>query len=257
MEGPIQSFDLAFGEICNALPEILGRTAIEEQAANSPLMPMQPDQSHVLHDITLEISTLRQRCRHGLSLILHELHANQDPSIRKQARQLEGRLSKAFESVHSSPAFTRVVLAVVSGQTWREAFHLSRDTIDLLYVGAKAIFEDGRFTEAMDSFAFLSWFDARQYDFWMALGHTQFHTSQFSAAINSYSIAFQCLPEESWPEIYSAACFEALGDLDRARHCVTTALTCERKRAEPNQGLIQSLEEKLNKYRPRSTTHIS
>jgi tetratricopeptide (TPR) repeat protein len=255
---PIQSFDLAFDEICSVLPGILSQAATEEQAANAPFSPLVgPHQSHVLHDIELEIATLRQRCRNGLSLILNELSTHKDPSKREQTPRLKEDLSKAFDSVHSSPTFTQIVLNVVSGQTWREALRLSRDTIDLLYVGAKVMFEDGRFTEAMDSFAFLAWFDARQYDFWMALGHTQFHTALYNGAISSYGIALQCLPEESWPEIYSAACFEALGDLEQAARCITTALTRERKKAGSDQGLIRALEEKLEKYRRRPVTPIS
>jgi tetratricopeptide (TPR) repeat protein len=257
MEGPVQSFDLAFDEICSALPGILGHAATEEQAVNAPFSPLKPNQSQILHDVELEITTLRQRCRNGLALILQELRTRQDAATKERTHQLEEDLSKAFDSVHSSPIFTQVVLNVVSGQTWREAFRLPRDIIDLLYSGAKTMFEDGRFTEAMDCFAFLAWFDARQYDFWMALGHTQFHTAQYNAAISSYGIALQCLPDESWPDIYAAACFEAIGDLEQASRCITTALTREKMKAEPDQGLVRALEEKIDKYRQRSATPIS
>ena len=257
MEGPLQSFDIAFNEICGALPGILGRSATEEQAVNAPLSPLKPNQSQIIHDVELELMTLRKRCRNGLFLILQELHSRQDSSTKERTRRLEDDLSKAFDSILSPAIFTQVVLKVVSGQTWREAFRLPRDTIDLLYSGAKTMFEDGRFTEAMDCFAFLAWFDARQYEFWMALGHTQFHTAQYNAAISSYGIALQCLPDESWPEIYSAACFEAIGDLEQAGRCITTALTREKMKAEPDQGLIKALEEKIDKYRQRSATPIS
>jgi tetratricopeptide (TPR) repeat protein len=257
MEGPIQSFNLAFDEICSALPGILEKTATEEQAVNAPFSPVKPDPAHVLHDIELEIATLRQRCRKGLTLILQELHSRQDATTRERTRRLEVELTKAFDSVHSAPTFTQIILKVVSGETWREALRLPRDIIDLLYLGAKALFENGQYSEAMDSFAFLAWFDARQYEFWMALGHAQFHTAHYNAAISSYGIALQCLPEESWPDVYSAACFEALGDFEQASRCILAALNQEKKKAEPDHGLIMALDEKLNKYRQRSATPIS
>ena len=249
MEGPIRSFDMAFDEVCKALPEIFGQVAADEQAVNPPFVRAKAAQPHAVNDIEFEIAALRKRCRNGLSLILRRLHSHRDPAIQERAQQLEKELANAFDRIHTPAFFTQAILKVVSGQTWREAFRLPRETVDLLYIGAKGLFDEGLFSEAMDSFAFLAWFEARQYDFWIALGHSQFHSAQYSAAIGSYSIAFECLPEESWPDIYSAACFEALGDIKAARLSIATALTREKKKPKPNQELIRALEERRAKYR--------
>ena len=89
MEGPIQSFDMAFDEVCDALPEILGQVATEEQAANAPIVRVGAARFHALHDIEFEVASLRQRCRNGLSLIFRELYAHRDLSIRERSRRLE------------------------------------------------------------------------------------------------------------------------------------------------------------------------
>jgi tetratricopeptide (TPR) repeat protein len=257
MEAPLQSLDQAFEELYTSLPDILGQAFVEEMRAKESFPLLQQGQQRLAHELSIEISSLRQRCRNGLRLILQELHTMNDTKISSAVPHLEHNLSSKFHTIISSKDFTQIVLRIVSGETWRESLRLPRDTIDLLYTGAKAIFEDGRFQEATDCFAFLSWFDARQYDFWMALGHSQFHCAHHEGAISSYGVASHCLPEESWPHIYSATCFEALGDFEQASQCMKEGIGLERKKPSSDRELILALERKIDQYRQGSVTPIS
>jgi tetratricopeptide (TPR) repeat protein len=218
---------------------------------------LQQSQQRLVHELGIEISTLRQRCRHGLTLILHQLHSMNDSEITNALPKLEQDLSSKFHGIVASRTFTQTILRVVSGETWRESLRFPKDTIDLLYKGARAIFEDGRFQEATDCFTFLSWFDARQYEFWMALGHSQFHCANHEGAISAYGVASHCLPEESWPHIYSATCFEAIGDFEQASRCIKEGLGLEKNKFASDQGLIVALERKIDQYRQGSVTPIS
>jgi tetratricopeptide (TPR) repeat protein len=257
MEAPVRSLNQAFEELYNSLPEILGHAFVEEMESKGSFPLLRQGQQRLAHELGIEISTLRRRCRNGLKLILQQLHSIKDPEAIKDLPQLEHDLSTKLHGITSSPSFTQIVLRVVSGETWRESLRLPKNTIDLLYKGAKAIFEDGRFLEATDCFAFLSWFDARQYDFWMALGHSQFHCANHLGAISAYEVASHCLPEDSWPHIYSATCFEALGEFEQASRCLKVGLDLEKNKSASDRGFLLALERKIDQYRQGSVTPIS
>lgn len=257
METPLHALDRAFEELYTSLPEILGHAFVEEMGAEGTFPLLQQSQQRVVHELGIEISTLRKRCQNGLKLILQELHSMDEPEVKNALPILEHDLSSKLHGIISSPSFTQIVLRVVSGETWRESLRLPKECIDLLYKGAKAIFENGRFQDATDCFAFLSWFDARQYDFWMALGHCQFHCANHEAAISSYGVASHCLPEESWPHIYSATCFEALGNFEQASRCLKDGLGLEKNKAPLDQELLQALERKMDQYRQGFVAPIS
>lgn len=257
MDAPLHALDQAFEELYAALPEILGRAFTEGKQATGTFPLLQNGKKKLAHELGIEISTLRERCRTGLKLILQQLESLKDPEITASLPRLKDDLRKKFDSLLSSPSFTQIVLRVVSGETWREALRLPRDTIDVLYRGARAVFEDGRFQEAINCFAFLAWFDARQYDFWLALGHSQFHCALHDNAISSYGVAAHCLPEESWPHIYSATCYEALGDVDQALRCLRQGLGLEKNKSASDRGLVAAIERKMEQYRQGNVTPIS
>jgi tetratricopeptide (TPR) repeat protein len=257
MNASLHSLDRAFDELYNTLPEILGEAFIEEKGPKGSLPLLQQSQKKLTNELGIEISTLRQRCRNGLQCILQQLESMTEPEIIIAIPRLKDELCSTFDSLLSPPTFTQIVLRVVSGETWREALRLPRDTLDLLYTGARAVFEDGRFQEAINCFAFLSWFDARQYDFWMALGHSQFHCALHDNAISSYGVAAICLPEESWPHIYSATCYEALGDFEQASRCLQQGLGLEKNKAASDRGLAHTIERKIEQYRQGTVNPIS
>lgn len=257
MESPLNALDRAFEELYSSLPELLGQAYVREMGEKESLSLLHQSQQRVVHELGIEISTLRRRCRNGLQLILESLHSQPESETCTAATQLEKELSDKFQGVISSPTFTQIVLRVVSGETWRESLRLPRESLDLLYKGARAVFEEGRFQDATDCFAFLAWFDARQYDFWLALGHSQFHCANHEGAISSYGVAAHCLPSESWPHIYSATCFEAIGDVEQAARCMKTALRLEKDRRAPDKELILALEHKSEQYRQGTAMPIS
>jgi tetratricopeptide (TPR) repeat protein len=257
MNGPLSAFERAFDELQAALPELLSTAAVEEHTSQQSKSLHKQNQQKLTHEIYAELETLRRRCRNGLSLILQQLHAKQEAEIFSALPRLEQELEQRLYHVLSSPSFTQIILRVVSGETWKEALRLSDEAMKLLYEGAKEVFEEGRFEDATDCFCFLSWFDARQYDFWMALGHSQFHCANHGNAISSYGVASQCAPTESWPHIYAATCFEALEDFDQATQALTEGLEAERRKASPDKGLLFTLEHKLEQYRRGSVTPIS
>lgn len=257
MNAPLHALDRAFEELYTALPDILGQAFTEGKGPEGSFPLLQQSQKKLAHELGIEISSLRQRCRNGLKLILQQLESMKEKEIVTSLPHVKKELAEKFDSVLASPSFTQIVLRVVSGETWREALRLPRETLDLLYKGAKTVFEDGRFQEAINCFAFLSWFDARQYDFWMALGHSQFHCALHDNAISSYGVAAICLPDESWPYIYSATCYEALGDFEQASRCLRQGLGLEKNKSASDRGLVLAIEKKIEQYQRGNGTPIA
>ena len=253
MVASLNDFDQALEEIYAALPDVLSREIAEEVQVQSPLA--HPDRQAIARSFASELMSLRQRCRNGLEHILEKLKSNPETSDKGLA--LEKYMYMTFQSVRNPTTFTKVLLRIITGEAWAEALKVTAQSIELLYNGAKAIFEEGRFEEATLCFIFLSWFDSRQFDFWMALGHCQFHTDNYPAAIRSYGVASYCLPTESWPFVYSASCFEAMGDVEQASIYLKEGLLLERKKATADHSLIISIEQKLDECQRGPVSPIS
>ncbi len=253
METPLTVFDQALAEVYAALPEQLAQELVEEAEAKSPLAHL--DINATTQQFAAELLLLRQRCRNGMENILEKLKTT--PELATKGKALDEFLHTTFQAVLTPSTFTRTVLRLVAGETWAEALKIPPESIDLMYQGAKSLFEEGLYEQASLCFTFLSWFDSRQYEFWMALGHCQFHTDSYLAAIRSYGVASVCLPTESMPFLYSASCFEAMGDIEQATLYLQEGMSREKAAATPNQSLIASIEKKMDETKKGFISPIS
>lgn len=241
METSVQAFEKALRELYDALPEILSNIVYEQEKSSKPPSPL--NQQHISHELSHDMLTLKQNCSHGLKNILEQLASH--PETAADGKEVDEVLKKHFQSVLTPATFSCVILRVVAGDSWLEALKIDPLILEILYRGARELFEAGNFEKATPSFTFLSWLDARQYDFWMALGHCHFHTDAYTAAVSSYGIASYCLPDESWPYIYSAACFESMGDIEQQNMYLTEGLDRARKKSPHDPGLVRTIEQKL------------
>ena len=100
-------------------------------------------------------------------------------------------------------------------------------------------------------------FDAFYFDFWMALGNSELHSTHYEKAASSYHIASLLLPEESWPHIYSASCYEALGQHEDALLALKQGIEKEKKKESSDPSLLKILNEKREELKMRPNTPIS
>jgi len=238
------ALEKAFEEIYSSLPELLC-SDIEKPS------PFPTNKKVVARELEEKIFSLRQKCQDGLQHILDQI-GHKEP---EKAQEISQLLHEKFDSILTHSMFTFVVLKVVSGQSWREAFSISTDLVDTLYESAKTIFEEGLFQEAASCFTFLSWFDSKEYSFWMALGHSHFHSAEHLLAIKAYVIASQTCPEEAWPHLYSALCFEALGNPEEAAISIQEGI--EKAKQHGDKKLILDLQQKLKSYKKEPVEPIS
>lgn len=104
-----------------------------------------------------------------------------------------------------------------SGKTWRDLLAFSETTIQLMYIAAQKLFSIKSYGKAEAAFCFLSTVDSMEYGFWIGLGHTRYHLEKYSQAVAAYQMAALCNPFELWPYFFTANCYEAESDWDRAR----------------------------------------
>lgn len=246
MENPSLAFDQAFEEIYAALPSLVGEALSEESSEPFPKNPPM-----LALDVDTEIQTLRKKCSEGVTIILKKLQE------KGTMNQLEKELFEAFSSLSDPSVFTLVILRVVSGQSWREAMKVSTNTLERLFQGAKIVFEEGLFEQAELCFTFLAWFDSKKYEFWMALGHSLFHMAAHEKAVRAYKAASTCFPEDTWPHVFMAACFEAMDDNEEAMASLERGLYHERRKEKPDQELIKSLAKKRDESSRGSNVPIS
>ena len=239
---PTEAFEKALSEIYESLPQFFSESFCKEKKIEFPdLLP--PNEEQITAEMKENILLFQKRCRTGFDLILAELKEENSSSV--DVSSLEKGLAKAFQSLLSPKSFTRAILKVVSGTSWREALSLPQEDLSILYHAARNLFDRGSFAEAADAFTFLSWFDAGQIDFWMALGHSCFHVGSYKRAIAAYGVAAHSIPQDPWPHIHSAVCYEAIGDTDLAKDSLREGLVREESKEQPNKKLIESLETKI------------
>jgi len=244
MNSAAPSLKQAFEEIHNSLPELLC------SGPEKPT-PFPKNKKAMIHERKEELLALRLRCQEGLQLIIESMTATDQT----QATALSQILHEKFASICNPSIFTLVVLGVVAGKSWREAFKIPKESCNALYEEAKKIFEEGKFQEAISCFIFLTWLDGKQYDFWIALGHSYYHSANHCLAVKAYEIASHTNPNEVWPHIYSALCFEALCNQEEAKESILKGL--EKAKQHGDEKLSLALQQKIEKYKQEPITPIS
>jgi hypothetical protein len=254
MKAPIQTLGKAFDSLYEALPSLIAKSSLEDEKAQSSPFYLQSLASKK-EDVEKEINAYKQNCFDGLNAILTRLI--EYPALSGEVQTLKNELSSSLKKIESPQKFTLALLDVASGKSWREALKIEKKWLEILYQGAKSIYEDGHFDNAEKAFIFLTWFDSFYYDFWMALGNAELHSAQYQKASASYKVASILLPEESWPHIYSASCFEALGDQELALQALNQGLEKESNKISSDTSLLKILKEKIEELKMRPTTPIS
>jgi tetratricopeptide (TPR) repeat protein len=93
--------------------------------------------------------------------------------------------------------------------------------------------------------------DPTKYDYWIGLGHSSFQVSNYQQAIRAYSMAAGLDPENIWPHVWAANCFEEEHDFEFAKMALNEALTLQKTKMPKNIELIQNLEARIQKIQTK------
>lgn len=199
--------------------------AEREHSPQDQLMTLDAHAKTIQHQLSQYMLLAKKHIADGFVFCIESIReiAHTDTSINLES--LEHDLTESFSRLDTVATIKDMSSKVVDGASWKELLGLSDDTLQILYKGAKRLFDKGNHPQAEAAFFFLTTVDYKQYAFWLGLGHAAFHLANHNQAINAYEMAESCRPGAIWPHIYMANCFEALHDyqesltaLEKAEH---------------------------------------
>lgn len=203
-------------EIMSELPQLAQLVADEEGSHGHPLKNPKARAEKIEHEIQHDFKVYKQRCKEGMLLCVKAVSdlATHDHHI--NAKDLKADLLKAFAVFDSVETAKNLGKQVIEGKTWKELLHLKDSSFEMLYKGARSIFDAGNFEQAEEAFFVLSLLDSKNSLFWIGLGHSAFHAHHHDVALKAYMAASMTDPHSIWPHIYAANCFEAKKDFRHA-----------------------------------------
>lgn len=196
-------------------------------------------------EIRENLDAFTKKCRDGFIACVKEVQAlgAHDPEIDVQG--LRDDLQQAFDQLDSLETVENFGMQVLEGESWSDLLHFKESTLQLLYKGAKHLFDEKRYEEAEQAFSFLITLDAKQYPFWLGLGHAAFHLKNWDLATNAYAMASINDPTSVWPHIYAANCFEAQNNFHHALMALEEALEVYKKGGAENKELEEAISRRI------------
>ena len=107
------------------------------------------------------------------------------------------------------------------------------------------------YQEAEKAFFAICCFDPSHFVYWVGLAHSSFQNNHYEQAIDAYSIASGMDPENIWPHIWAANCFEAVKDSEHACMALSEALSLEKAKKSPDREMVHSLEMRLQENKKK------
>lgn len=230
----------------------LARTIAQDaHDPTDPLQNLDVLSQKIQHELSQCMLLAKTRIRDGFRYCVDSVQelARSDSTINLPA--LQENVTVAFSRFDNVAQAKDMCTKLVQGKSWKELLGLTDLTTNLLYQGAKKLFDSGKHPESEAAFFFLTTIDYGQYCFWLGLGHAAFHLNNINQAINAYEMADTCQPGSIWPHIYMANCFEALHDYEEAHHCLQNAERDLQNNPDKDSGLAMDLKERIaNTRRP-------
>ncbi len=221
-----------------------------EIAANSfkgddPLQNFELHEGQVERELSQCMLLAKTRIKDGFTYCVKAVEelARLDTNIDLEA--LKENVNRAFSRFDTVARAKDMCTLLMQGMSWKELLGLEDKTMELLYLGAKHLFDLGHHPEAEAAFFFLTTVDYSQYVFWLGLGHAAFHLNNLNQALNAYEMAESCQPGSIWPSIYMANCFEAQRDYSESLNYLTAAQNQLLASGEKDQILSQELKARI------------
>ncbi len=224
-------------EIKRYVDRVVG--AFSELIESNPQVPSLPIPSHAafLQNLDRNMRSIFQRIDAGVCAILNLVASLAKEEMygftREQIDEL-GQLVAVAAVIreHSS----KFMDEMAEGKSLKELFGVTDETLDLLYRGAKYLYENQHYFEASTAFSILTLLDPRIHLFWMGLGTAEYLQERYEAALLAYAMAAQADSSDPLCHIYSAHSYLGLKENDKALQCLEIALLI----TDPHQVDIQA-----------------
>lgn len=151
----------------------------------------------------------------------------------------------AIRSINTKDAFVKLEQGFSQERTWKESLGISDICMQSLYEGARSLFERKEFEPACQAFFVICAIDPSQSAYWIGLGHSSFQLQNYEQALVAYAMAGGIDPENAWPHIWAANCFEEENDFPQAKMALNEAISIEQAKTPKNLELIHALEKRI------------
>lgn len=106
----------------------------------------------------------------------------------------------------------------------QEIANVDDAVMDILYQGAKRLFDQENFADAAAAFRFLTSLNPKKYLFWQALAHAEFRQKHYQEALKVFSLLLVADPRDPISYIATSSCHEELGNIPQAIDALNEAL---------------------------------
>lgn len=106
----------------------------------------------------------------------------------------------------------------------QEIANVDDAVMDILYQGAKRLYDQENFADAAAAFRFLTGLNPKKYLFWQGLAHAEFHQKRYKEALEAFSLLLAADPRDPIAHIATSSCHEELGNILQAVDAINEAL---------------------------------
>lgn len=179
----------------------------------------------------------------GLASALKELKGETPSLFTEEVTNSIAQFSKLPERI--SEDTERFTAFIEQGGTLQEFAGINNETMNVLYLAGKHLFDKGQFEEAACVFFFLTGLNPKTYVFWEALANSEFHQKRFNEALDALSHITDVDPPDASVQCTLSRCYEEIGNIDLSLQAL------ERAQLAPN---IAEWQERVTEAKARLTS---
>lgn len=212
------------------------------EAETSPLSSKEQKRLSYKKQIEEKLEKFQRECSEGFQTMIQHI-----PSflLGKDRERFASEMEALLQKVNTETKLEEYLLEVEEGNTWREVLSMSDFFMEALYKAAASLFNEGRYEEAVSSFASLAWLDSKQYLYLVSLGFSLFHAKRYEEALYAYFAAAPFAPDTTL-FLYLSDCYEKIGKKEKAKMCIEAGLQEEQALPFPQKERLELFQKKYH-----------
>lgn len=238
-------------ELDHATAVLAEQIADAQPASVQLLQPKKVYKERVQHEIKHSIDSFEKTMHTGVIQLFRALtevttlHPN---LITKEVRQDLVKLA-SFPKV-AEEAIEKLKKGAEEDKSYQEILGMSKATVEAFYQAAKYLYEQQHYQEASAAFQVLTFINAKEPLFWIALGNSEYFCHHYEPALIAYALAGHIDLFNPTCHLYSCKCYEELGQIDNAINALDLALIAIAGDATQSV-LVQKIDEEKNRLRQK------
>lgn len=217
-----------FEKVLDEHAAVLAEAIVGDQYDEKEILSKDLRKKKIQNEITTQAKNAEKKVEEGLKICIDSLDRCAQLPMAKDLVVKE--LKKCFESISSEKGLIKMGEAALSNISYKTFLKISDPCMQSLYLGAKALFDEKNYQDAIQAFFVLCFFDPTVFVYWVGFGHSNYNQKYYEPAINGYSMASSLRPSDSSPHIWAANCFEEIKNFENAEIALDEALSLEKSK---------------------------